>query len=112
MPQRATGSSINLSAVIESQQEETGTSVRICSQVESHHKEGDKEFGFGVLRHSWCSIGITLTIAESAAHPPRRQQAGSNPLGRIVGKLDNETRKHLLADQCPVWAVFVKVNYF
>jgi len=33
-------------------------------------------------------------------------------LGREVGKLDNETRKHLLADQCPVWAFFVKVNYF
>jgi|SRR6516164_4092439 len=28
---------------------------------------------------------ITLTTAESAAHPPSLQQAGSNPLCRIVG---------------------------
>src|SRR6516225_3757188 len=28
----------------------------------------------------------TLTIAESAAHPPSRQQAGSSPHVRIVGK--------------------------
>jgi hypothetical protein len=28
---------------------------------------------------NWRYIAITLTIAESAAHPPSRQQAGSNP---------------------------------
>jgi hypothetical protein len=28
---------------------------------------------------------ITLTIAESAPHPPSRQQAEANPLGCIVG---------------------------
>ena len=35
--------------------------------------------------YGWAAGPCKLTIAESAAHPPSRQQAGSNPLGRIVG---------------------------
>jgi len=35
---------------------------------------------------------------------------GLSPLARIVSKLNNETRKHLLADQCPVWASYVNLT--